>query len=58
MFCALIKGHLETLHYFSSLCFGSNCAKMCIKNVGRRGGKGKCLFSGDCVKLMTVHTFY
>lgn len=27
---ALIKGHLETLRYFSSLCFGSSCAKMCI----------------------------
>lgn len=58
MFFALIKGHLETLHYFFSLCFGSSCAKMCIKMWEGGGGKGKCLFSGDCVKLMTVHSLY
>lgn len=31
--------------------------KLCY-NVRRMGGKGKCLFSGDCVKLMTVHALY
>lgn len=44
MFCALIKGHLETLHYFISLCFGSSCAKMCIK-MWEGGGVRESVFS-------------
>lgn len=57
MFCALIKGHLETLHYFISLCFGSSCAKVCIK-MWEGGGVRESVFSVVTVLSLWLFTLY
>lgn len=56
MFGALVKGHLEA-HCTTSVHFALFQAVLkCALRLWEERGKGKCLFNGDCVKLMTVHT--